>query len=47
MKGQNLSLQAVSIQDCIQFLKSDDFELTADSVYFKNKQFFNGNQEVW
>ncbi|MCZ0933275.1 MAG: NADH dehydrogenase subunit, partial [Oligoflexia bacterium] len=46
-RGQGLSLQAVSIQDCIQFLKSDDFELPADSVYFKNNQFLNNNRKVW
>ena len=46
-KGQNFSLQAVSIQDCIQFLKSDDFELETDFVYFKNNQFLNSNKELW
>ena len=46
-KGQSLSSQAVSIQDCIQFLKSDDFELTSDSSYFKNNQFLNSNKELW
>ena len=46
-KGQSLSSQAVSIQNCIQFLKSDDYELTADSAYFKNNQFLNSNKELW
>ena len=44
---QALSLQAVSIQDCIQFFKEDIVELKKEHPYFKQNQFLNDERKAW
>ena len=46
-KGQNLSSQARSIQDCLHFFKGESVDLKKERAYFKQNQFLDKAQQVW
>lgn len=46
-KGQRLSSQAVSVEDCVQFFKEAKMLSATESPYFKQNQFLNNKHKVW
>ncbi|MBC6415659.1 MAG: (2Fe-2S)-binding protein [Bdellovibrionales bacterium] len=46
-KIQSFNSQAVSVEDIIKLLKTDNFKLKEDRAYFKQNQFLNSNQKIW
>ena len=46
-KIHSFSSQSVSVQEIIQFLKSDNFNLETDRPYLKQNQFLNNKRQIW